>query len=190
MTIHETTDPNPERLRIEEWERKFMKQLSGLIPSPRAAKRFVNIYQILRTLVDEHEHRAFVGDKTQGQYQAVLLLLAILTGYPTQATQILSDLQEQEHPESWWNFIDNYELQLKDTNSENGNNQAADNLSEAEAESWLELLDKLKQIRTSIPDRPCKDFSKWVPEVARYSFRSGRIPLTQRGSPGNRPTSA
>jgi hypothetical protein len=104
-------DPNPEHLQIESWEREFMKELHQLIPSPRATKRFINIYRLIRAAVDLDEKLAledFIGNKKQGKYQAALLLLAILTGYPDQATEILRELVENKHPETWWQFIDSF----------------------------------------------------------------------------------
>jgi hypothetical protein len=103
-------EPHPAHLQIKEWESEFMKKLHCLIPSPRATKRFVNIYRLIRASVDiddEVKLNEFVGDKTQGEYRAVLLLLAILTGYPDQATEILRELIEKKnHKEKWWELID------------------------------------------------------------------------------------
>ena len=104
-------DPNPEHLQIEYWERNFMKELHQLIPSPRATKRFINIYRLIRATVDLDERLAleeFIGNEKQGKYRAALLLLAILTGYPDQATEILRELVENKHTETWWQFIDSF----------------------------------------------------------------------------------
>jgi hypothetical protein len=61
-----------------------MKRLFWLIPSPRAAKRFVNIYRLLRaSRTGRREHAAFVGGETEGQHRVALLLLAIVTAIPT-----------------------------------------------------------------------------------------------------------
>ena len=104
-------EPHPAHLQITKWESDFMKELHCLIPSPRATKRFVNIYRLIRASVDiddEVKLREFVGDETQGAYRAVLLLLAILTGYPDQATEILRELIDKKHKETWWELIDSF----------------------------------------------------------------------------------
>jgi hypothetical protein len=175
-------DLNPEHLRIETWEREFMKKLFLLIPSPRAAKRFVNIYRLVRASVDKHQHEIFVGDETQGQYRAVLLLLAILTGYPAEATKILGELKEREDSELWWEFIRSFEKLAKKEDSPNENDATVSEVSEGEAERWRELLEYLDEIhRLLIPENPvCEDFKLWAREVARYSFQSGRMLLAQR----------
>lgn len=110
-------EPHPAHLQITKWESDFMKKLHCLIPSPRATKRFVNIYRLIRASVDiddESQLKEFVGDKGQGQYRAVLLLLAILTGYPDQATEILRELIEKKnHKEKWWELIDSFKERRK-----------------------------------------------------------------------------
>jgi phospholipase C len=45
----------PDHLRIEDREQSFMKLLHELIPSPRAGKRFINIYRLLRASVRQRE---------------------------------------------------------------------------------------------------------------------------------------
>ncbi|MDQ2935941.1 MAG: P-loop NTPase fold protein [Acidobacteriota bacterium] len=222
-------DPHPAHLQIESWERDFMKELHQLIPSPRATKRFINVYRLIRASVDLDEKLMldeFTGDANQGKYQAVLLLLAILTGYPDQATEILRELVEKKHPETWWQFIETFKGRAEkrqaaqegkaaaDTaaqprtegavatgttasksgaekaraskrNGRNGNPATQDEavgntFSDAEAESWQQLLEKLDNLRHRIePSQSCDDFVDWAPKVARYSFQSGRILLTR-----------
>jgi hypothetical protein len=95
-------DPNPQHLIIEASEREFMTKMCRLIPSPRATKRFVNVYRLLRTS-PEAQSPSFIGKTNDGEYQAVQLLLAIQVGYPTQAMQIIRDLIEQQPTKKlWW----------------------------------------------------------------------------------------
>jgi hypothetical protein len=155
------TRPVAEPLKIEAWEREFMKQLYCLIPSPRAGKRFVNIYRMIRSTVDSAKWEAFVGDKMQGgHHRQTLLLLAILTGYPAEAAQILRKLIEREHNETWWEFVDSLS---------------------PPGENWPELRFKLQSLRALIPETEgCDVFREYAPWVARYSFQSGRVLLAQR----------
>ena len=171
-------ESNPEHLRIEDWERECMKQLFWLIPSPRAAKRFVNIYRLLRATVPEEQRDSFVGDATQGTYRVALVLLAILTGYPSEAADILRDLLTLKEERTWWQFIDGFETRVFSTSKapRNGSGQ-----SEAETENLRQLFRNLKQVRSVIPDnQSCADFIDWAPKVARYSFQSGRVLLATR----------
>ncbi|MEW6736576.1 MAG: P-loop NTPase fold protein, partial [Acidobacteriota bacterium] len=155
-------------LEINSWESKFMKEFFPLIRSPRTAKRYVNTYRLLRASVPESQLAAFIGNEDHGQYRAVLLLLAILIGYPEPATDILHDLIERKHPEDWWQFID--EIVAMHTN---GDIEMPSNI---ETERWKDLEKKLQQLRALIPERQsCQDFVEWARRVARYSFQSGRI---------------
>jgi hypothetical protein len=177
-------DLPPEYLRIEDWERAYMKRLFWLIPSPRAAKRFVNIYRLLRASVPEEKHTAFVGGTTHGQHRVALLLLAIVTGYPTEAADILRELLEQEKSRAWWQFIDELEAQIMTESRlvKEGQEQ----LSEAEAENFQQLFQNLREVRELVPDdQSCGDFIDWAPQVARYSFQSGRVLLSRRDDENN-----
>jgi hypothetical protein len=203
----ESIDRHPDHLRIEEWERSFMKELHELIPSPRAGKRFINIYRLLRASVEEHERTAFIGDAGRGDYQSALLLLAILTGYPAEATELLRVLIEEQPTELWWDFIDSLKERVEPdrlTGSSLKGPHQGDNLSTRgkgasvarESSSlefsipgsdpgqagqlWSELFGKLEKIRPRVDDRSCDRFTIWAPRVARYSFQSGRVLLYQR----------
>ena len=66
-----------------------MKKLFPFVPSPRAAKRLVNVYRLLRATVGRDEWSTFLGAGGDGDFRAVLLLLALLTGYPSEGTDIL-----------------------------------------------------------------------------------------------------
>ncbi len=229
----EVIEPHPDHLVINAWEQQFMKELHELVPSPRATKRFINIYRLIRASVDldeEMELDEFTNEE-HGKYRPVLLLLGILTGYPDQATEILRELLERPHPETWREFVDSFNgraarrsitqngkaaaqhggRQLEGSANaeksidsaaapartsqtkadEEGENAAtldgkvAGALSEADAESWEQLLGKLNNLHQRFePFQSCADFVEWAPKVARYSFQSGRVLLTRnvRGS--------
>ena len=174
-------DLPPEHLRIEDWEREYMKRLFWLIPSPRAAKRFVNLYRLLRASVPEEKQAAFVGETRQGQHRVALMLLAIVTGYPTEAADILRELLKQDESRMWWQFVDEFEAQITTETGLNQKGTPPGKLNEAEAETLRQLFKNLGEVRELIPDnQSCADFIYWAPQVARYSFQSGRVLLTQR----------
>lgn len=191
----------PEHLRIEDWERQYMKHLFWLIPSPRAAKRFVNIYRLLRASVPEEKRVAFVGDSEQGQHRYALMLLAIVTGYPNEAADILRELLQQDESRTWWQFIDEFETRSRpqteldqrdprtvagaETNVGDREGNPEGELSEAQAENMRQLFKNLGEVRELIPEhQSCADFIWWAPHVARYSFQSGRVVLAQRDAEG------
>lgn len=68
-------DLNPQALRLTSDERDCMTRFLPLVGTPRAAKRFINTYQLLRITVADVD--AFLAAK---EYEPVLLLLALVTG--------------------------------------------------------------------------------------------------------------
>ena len=181
----------PDHLRIESWEQSFMKLLHELMPTPRAGKRFINIYRLIRASVADRERAAFIGDaESGGEHQCALLLLAILTGHPAEATEILRELIEKEHEESWWTFIGQWKVKkLKPRpGARKANGQVKEETAvrqgvESSPERWQELFGKLERIQPKAPDQPCKVFAKWAPRIARFSFQSGRV-LFERSEAG------
>lgn len=180
QTVADRKAPFFKPLNLSDDEREFMKRLHPLIPTPRAAKRFVNVYRLLRALNDEDE--AFRGSKERAEHRAVLVLLAILTGHPSQGTEFLRDLLEGKASDrSWWDFVDDYR-----SRAELPSNGAA---SQADAERWRQFFEKIDEVRNDLRNQgSCLDFDessdafvKWAGQVSRFSFQSARVVL-QRNS--------
>lgn len=188
-------DRYPEHLRIEEWEREFMKTLYELIPSPRAGKRFINIYRLLRATVEDREREGFIGNDAGGEYQCALLLLAVLTGYPTEATETLEALlKEQSKDKTWKQFLNALREKIcgekrtelssfvpeGSTQSRGPTELKERSIALPDIGRWEELFTKLERINSNLDERSCEGFIRWAPRVARYSFQSGRVLLHQR----------
>jgi hypothetical protein len=192
---------SPDFLRIEDRERDLMKSLFSLMPSPRAVKRFVNIYRLLRASA-RASGEAFISGQGEGPFTAAMLLLAIQTGYPAEAAEMIHQLVTQKPQKKWWGFIDSFKVQAATqpaptpngsqgatssatapTGSQAATSCAAPNGSQTpgrvqngETSGWNELLEKLSGLRQTVrDDRSCADFVKWAPEVARYSFQAGHV---------------
>jgi hypothetical protein len=175
-----------------------MKQLFAMMPSPRAAKRFINIYRLLRASVDDAERQYFIGNEKGGKHRAALLLLAILTGYPAEATEILRALLEEHHPKTWWTFIEGFRERASAQSANGGDSEQNGNVSveanDADIERWDQLMKSLDKIREEETDElgplfetnhPCDDFVELAPQIARYSFQSGRVLLERRATNNN-----
>jgi hypothetical protein len=78
----------PLGLQVSQAEVEFMARLGGLLPTPRVAKRLVNLYRLVRIGVRSGELAEFVGDEAGGPYQAVQVLLALLVGHPEFAREV------------------------------------------------------------------------------------------------------
>jgi hypothetical protein len=189
-------DLNPAHLKITAAEQELMKRLFPFVPSPRAAKRLVNVYRLLRATVGPDEWSKFLGADGNGDFRAVLLLLALLTGYPSEGTDILRDLVEEAPSGTWWQVVAAYDPRGSEADESTLVNPAvaAGSVSHAaERARWRELLAKLGEIRVlGVVDEhvECAVFSAWARRVARYSFESGRIALARREASAQTQTAA
>lgn len=87
-----------EALKITESELAFMDKVSPLMPrTPRAVKRFVNIYRLYKAALSPLALARFLGTPVRaGNYQAVQVLLALVTGTPLFAERVFQELREYE----------------------------------------------------------------------------------------------
>ncbi len=91
MSVREAgPDLRPGSLVLREPETEFMVRLGPLLSTPRAAKKLVNLYRLVRIGIPEAELPAFIGP---GGYQVVQVLLAILVGSPDAAPAIFAAIR-------------------------------------------------------------------------------------------------
>ena len=76
-------------------ERAFIGRLVPLLPTPRIAKRLVNVYRVIKAAKTVEELEEF---EHQGRARSCLLMLAILFGRPTIAAPLLRGLHERTAP--------------------------------------------------------------------------------------------
>ncbi|HXH41032.1 MAG TPA: P-loop NTPase fold protein, partial [Thermoanaerobaculia bacterium] len=94
-TEEETTDrrerlASATPLQLSEDESNCMKSLADLIGrSPRAVKRYINTYRIIRATVPQRRLASFLKE----DYRSVLLLLAIVVGVPEETFNIFKALE-------------------------------------------------------------------------------------------------
>ncbi|WP_405996672.1 P-loop NTPase fold protein [Streptomyces sp. NBC_00829] len=88
----EDADLMPQGLRIGAAEIAFMAQLGGLLPTPRAAKRLVNLYRLVRIGMPATDLPAFASSTGPAPYQAVQILLGVLAGNPRAAEELFRRL--------------------------------------------------------------------------------------------------
>jgi hypothetical protein len=92
------------RVGIEPIELDYMCALAAYVgPSPRRVKRLVNAYRLLKARLSDAQLDSFLADRQteeggvrSGPYQLVIALLAIGTGVPESASEILADLAERD----------------------------------------------------------------------------------------------
>jgi hypothetical protein len=159
-------DLNPRSLDIQPWETSYAENLYGLIPTPRAAKRFSNVYRILKASVPATELAKFEGNALQpGEFRAVMILLGLLTGYPREATTLISLLYKSKDISSI-DFFNNIDSTLQQSGFDTQNVQRL-------TERVKELIEK-----GFVPES-IEPFIRWSPRVARFSFEAAKTILPE-----------
>ncbi len=92
----ETLDLAPRSLTFSSYEIDYMKKLVPLIGrSPRAVKRFLNCYRLIKVGLTPAEFDSFVGDDGESlSYKAAMILLGVITGTPTASSYVVEQLRE------------------------------------------------------------------------------------------------
>jgi hypothetical protein len=101
-----TIDLNPQGLQIEREELEFIKRLSPMIGTPRAAKRLVNTYRLIRTALGPEDLDRLMGRHGgPAEHPVALVLLGILIGYPALAHEFFETLLQTYPPPTWNGFL-------------------------------------------------------------------------------------
>jgi hypothetical protein len=156
---------DPRRLKIAPSEMKFITELAPLLGrSPRALKRFVNVYRLVKAGLSEREERRFLNDSSSlCDYQAVLFLLAVDTGLPHIAQDFFDELQSTPERKGLRALIDEHLGKV--------DSQGAEEWSRLK--KWLTQVDAndeaARQVR--LPE-DAKSLAEWKNRVLRYSFRT------------------
>ena len=179
IEIAPTHEVDPEVLRISAAEREFMKLMHSLIATPRSAKRFVNVYRLLKASKARERSINFENERV---HRPVLLLLALTTGFPDLAALILEALYSAQATGT--PILDIVKsAKEKDLRTREGDHRAA--------EQWSELEDRLGQVLDLIakadanraPPPPALNgqlLGEWALPAARYSFEASRVLLQYR----------
>ncbi len=141
-------DLTPEFLGLNENELEFLSDLGAIAGnSPRAIKRFINLYRLVKGTHEEMQSRAFSEKK--GGYAEVQLILAIQSGHVM--------------------LMDRFTDELTKTRSKHFKTFAA-NLSEnKQRRQWLSFTDQLKSIAKKEP-LSVDVMKKYLPKIRRYSY--------------------
>ena len=78
------------KLQVSKEERNYIHELAPLLKkSPRALKRFINTYRIIRV----HQE----GPGRMEEFKAVLLLLAVMIGFPNEGEILFREVERDKH---------------------------------------------------------------------------------------------
>jgi hypothetical protein len=143
--------PRPQALVISSSERELLGKVGALVPTPRTAKRLVNIYRMLRVSVPDSELEAFLPSGGS-EYQAVVLLLGILIGRPSRAHGVFQKLEAAADADDLWEVL----------------------------AEFADICESLAPIHDEIKVTQAGPYRRWVPRVARFSFRLWGIRLVRQ----------
>ncbi|WP_410659081.1 P-loop NTPase fold protein [Amycolatopsis sp. lyj-112] len=141
-----TIDLRPPRLVISAPELDFLASLSPLVRSPRAAKRLLNLYRLLRARFAGEELAEFLSDGTrEAPFRAVLVLLSVLVGHPDAIPWLFATIDGADPDDSALEIassLNDHELRPKLERGLSG-------------DSWPKLAES---------------YQRWLPLVNRFSF--------------------
>lgn len=150
-------------IAISTSEAAFAERLSTLLGTPRSAKRFANVYRLIKASVSSHELSKFEGTvAVPGDFQLPMLLLAALIGDSASAAALFPQFVSNaaEGNVRWW-------TRSVGAPEENGDSERLRQKIGAIAEGAM------------FPGQPGLVY-EWLPRVARFSFLTARMFLDVR----------
>jgi KAP family P-loop domain/TIR domain len=163
---HDPIDLAAHSLTFTSFEVDYMKQLVPLIGrSPRAVKRFLNCYRLIKVGLTPAEFAEFVAEGKSSNYKAVMILLGVITGAPTVSSFMLDKLKTWQSPERTVVALFNT-LALEP---------------EVQQQPDAERLFRFYQGHDfgKFSDVLLEDMLKFAPRVSRFSFRVNRTGLAK-----------
>ncbi|GAA3620950.1 KAP family P-loop NTPase fold protein [Microlunatus ginsengisoli] len=143
-------DLNPKALRLTQDELDLMVRFHPLVGTPRAVKRFLNTYQLLRVSVPDVD--SFLDRK---DFRPVLILLALLTGTVPVSDPMILELRSMTDA----NFADFLDSTQTGRESSPRRDLSAD---------WKPVVSACADLPTASVTPEI--IATWLPKVGRYSF--------------------
>lgn len=140
----ETPDP----LRITAEESSFVERVGPLLSEkPRALKRFVNTYRLLKASLSDLDRQSFVSNEASSPYKVCISQLALFTGHPRLAPLLVREVTRS--------------------------NGAAPTVSQWLHGLPARERTALEKAVSEIPDNAAlqlTEFRRWIPETSKYLF--------------------
>jgi hypothetical protein len=166
---------------LTEPELELLSELEVFVNTPREAKRMFNLYRMLRSTRDLSDASVFLGDdRTPGEYQAVAVLLGMLTASPRLLRHMLEAMpQTQTEPSiaggltyrpdtgHWYHFVADFAPKRADSA---WLNQIIGRIPPDEVSVWQRFAASAEHTSNlvSLPDLTA--FKRWAPRIKRFSF--------------------
>jgi hypothetical protein len=144
----EPVAPPPGRaLTLTQPELDLLASLGDVVPSPRAGKRLLNIYRMLRVSADNGD--ALTAEDSPDS-KVVVLLLGLLVGCPDEASEVFTTLAGADSG-SFWEIL------------RSGDHRGA--------------LTRLAPLKPLAETADLATVQLWLPRVRRFSYRMSRTPV-------------
>ncbi len=144
-------------------ERAIIPLVGPLLPTPRAGKKLINLYRLVRIGVPDGDLDAF----TAGPYHAVLLLLAVVVGQPALTAPLLAALAASTGDRDIVEFL--------------ADEPCGPALQPACA-TLASTVDSLRRDGTPFYGS-LATYRQWAPRIARYSFHTLTAPPAPTPAP-------
>jgi len=190
---------NPDLLKFKSWEMDDLQGLSTLFHTPRAVKRFINTYRLVKVGIDSDEIDQFEGSRSApGTSRIAQVLLAVVAGYPNQAERFLQRLLAQAYAEkpaaNWIDFLNSCQAQPGFEKAEppapveptRGGKKAPTPSPpqpvNPEEREWLQMVQALLSVSAGsfLPAGEISPYIEMVRHVARFSFSVSDLPVLRR----------
>ena len=157
---------SPRTLSLTRDELDFAVTVGCILRTPRSVKKFTNLYRLVRARLDDESGELDVfldaGGDDIAEYQAVLVLLAVIIAFPDEAPTFLlgiGDLDHAAEPDQrpWRGYL---EEMLRRTDGR-----------------WPELVSFLADAtaKAAAGHKATREpFRRWALEISRYSFATGQ----------------
>jgi len=149
----------PDPLQIFPEEAKFVDDIAELLSDrPRALKRFVNTYRLLKASLPDVERTTFVTAEPSSPHRVCLIQLAFFTSHPRLASDLVARLKPGA-PNTVYT-------------PQPGRTKVLRNLG-----TWLDITyEKDSALRVALEAIPAsseisvEEFQRWLPLTSRYLF--------------------
>ncbi|MEV3965050.1 P-loop NTPase fold protein [Nocardia sp. NPDC050193] len=170
-----TPPPRP----MTEAEITLLAALDTLIETPREAKRLVNLYRMVRATRDLSDASRFLGSDGQpGEYQAVIILLGLLTagtqllgvvldGPPRPGDGVDGGLAHRPPGTPLHRFVADLEPRPRD---DGWANRVAGTLPPGRIGQWQRLHEGLARVAGVTDLTDLTELQLWLPRVRRFSY--------------------
>ena len=150
--------PTPSRWSSASRKRKLLGKVGGLITTPRTTKRFVNTYRMVRVCAGDKDADKFSPNHGR-EYQAVIVLLAILMGCPD-AKDIFDRIMNGAPDADVWTL-------MKPPSKPAATEEAA--TESAGPQGW-NCPDSIKALQDLVDLSAAGAYQRWIPLVSRFTY--------------------